>query len=110
VTFTCNAPGTPGGGGTPSEIAVVTACELNRDDTGAFTLNVLGNTFKDGADVKIGGKSPKKAPKFKDLVTGTANFTRISIKKPCGLIPGVIIVTNPGQPASTGFSCNATCN
>src|SRR5204863_8841240 len=48
VTFKCNAPGTPSTGPTP-EIATVTGCKLDRQDTGQFILDVTGTGIKDGA-------------------------------------------------------------
>jgi hypothetical protein len=109
VTFTCNAASTPGGGGQPTDIAVVSRCALERSDDGAFTLQIFGSNFKTGAAVTIGGKTPRKAPKFRDVEAGTGGFSRIVIKKPCSVIPGVILVTNPGQPASQPVTCSAVC-
>jgi hypothetical protein len=109
VTFTCNAAAPPNQGGGGQDIAVVSRCALERNDDGSFALQIFGSNFKTGAAVTIGGRTPRKAPKFKDVEAGTGAFTRITIKKPCSLIPGVILVTNPGQPASAPVTCSATC-
>jgi hypothetical protein len=110
VTFTCDSATTPGGGGTPPEVASIERCSIDRDDTGAFTLRIFGTKFKAGATVKLGGLDPKKAPKFRDLATGsTTDFTQIVIKKPCNRVPSVITVQNPGQPVSNPFTCTASC-
>ena len=61
----------------------------------------------------IGGQSPKKL-KFKGEVQTGSNisFTRIigSGKVKCSMVPGQIIVTNPGAAASAPFQCNTACN
>ena len=115
VTFTCNSGTVPGGGGNPPDIAVLTRCNLRRDEaSGAFSLDVFGTNIKAGAAVTINGQVPKKV-QFKDLATGsTDTFTRITLKKKiCKSLNGAasIVVTNPGpngQP-SAALLCTATC-
>jgi hypothetical protein len=130
VTFTCNTtttvpcvPGTPGcpacvpGDPRPEcqaiDIAVIRNCDLNRSDSGVFTLAVTGENIKESAVVTVAGVSPKKV-KFKDQ-TGTDSsgrkiFSRLILKgRLCANLPGAIIVTNPGARASAPFVCNERC-
>jgi hypothetical protein len=109
VTFTCNAaPPTGPPGGTPVDQAVIAGCSLSRDDTGTFVLTITGTNFKEGASVLVGGKTPKKSPKFRDQLAGTNQFTRIVVKKACSLIPAsTLVVTNPGGVASVSSTCAA---
>ena len=135
VTFTCSltgggcpsdvaAPGCPCPAGvapgtngcTPVDIAVVNGCDLGRDSTGAFTLDVVGRNIKPGAIVTIGTVTPKKI-KFREADSGfPGGFIRITLKKGiCKGLPGNIVVTNPspaaGVPAvpSQAFRCNEIC-
>jgi hypothetical protein len=114
VTFTCNAANsTPGGGGgnPATDLASVTGCRLDRDPSGAFSLDITGRNFKSTSTVTIGGDTPKKI-KFKDIDTGSNTFTRITVKKKvCKSIPGVIVVTNPGANGgpSQPFQCAERC-
>ncbi|HSF23381.1 MAG TPA: hypothetical protein VLE20_04070, partial [Blastocatellia bacterium] len=114
VTFTCSTSTTPGT--TPgSDIAVLTRCQLNRNEvSGKFTLDVFGENIKLGASVTVNGQVPKKV-KFKDLVPGSSNtFTRITlVKKVCQSLNGSasIVVTNPGTAGgpSAPLLCAARC-
>ncbi len=112
VTFTCNASNTTTPpGGTPPGVAVITSCQFGRDADGSKFVNIFGTGIKQGATVSIAGKTPKKL-QFKDLEAGSSGtFTRIKVKKQvCKMIPGMILVTNPGVAASAPFQCAATCN
>jgi hypothetical protein len=113
VTFTCNAaPGGGGnGGGNPvPEPAIANGCDLGRDSTGTFFLDILGRNIKRDAAVTVGGNVPKKI-KFRDAEVGNPGaFTRITVKKRiCGKLPADIVITNPGAPPSTPFFCNKSC-
>jgi hypothetical protein len=110
VTFACNAPGTPGTGGTPI-IATVTSCKLGRQDTGQFFLDVTGNNIKEGATATVGGVTPKKI-KVVAVETGTTNPTTLRlVKKVCNGLPGNVIITNtvPNGGASQPFLCSEKC-
>jgi len=111
VTFKCDTPGTPGSGNTP-DLAVVTRCQLVRDDAGIFSLDVFGTNIKNNASVTVGGQVPKKV-KFVDLDSTGNAFTKISIKKKvCKLLTGsaAIVITNPGQTqGSAPFNCQERC-
>jgi hypothetical protein len=112
VTFTCNSSATPvPPGGTAPGVAVITSCQLTREADGSRSLNIFGTGIKQGAAVTIGGNTPKKL-QFKDVVTGSADtFARIKVKKKlCKMVPGVILVTNPGVAASAPFQCSEVCN
>jgi len=110
VTFKCNAPGTtPGGPGTPLDIATVTGCKLDRDSGGAFFLDVTGTKIKAGALITVGGIEPKKI-KVIDVEPGTTNPTVLRLKKKiCNGLPGSVIITNPGAAASQPFLCTERC-
>jgi hypothetical protein len=106
VKFTCNAPGTPGGGNTPV-IATVTGCHLDRSDTGQFFLDVTGTNIKEGATVTVGGVTPKKI-KVVAVEPGTSNPTTLRlVKKVCNGLPGDIIITN--TVANGGASAPKLC-
>jgi len=110
VTFTCNAAGAPGTGGTP-EIATVTSCKLDRQDTGQFFLDVTGTGIKEGATATVGGVTPKKI-KVVEVQPGTTNPTKLRlIKKVCNGLPGAVIITNPGPNGgpSQPFNCTERC-
>jgi hypothetical protein len=110
--FRCRT-GTPGGGGGAADLAIVEGCAINRAASGKRTLEVTGRNFREGATMTIGGQSPKKL-KFKNqVVTGSnVSFTRIigTGKIKCNMVPGAIIVTNPGAAASAPFTCSTACN
>jgi hypothetical protein len=74
----------------------VAACTLSRTAGGAFVLEVTGTGIKTGATITISGQTPNKV-KFKN--------GRFVIKAPCALIPGPIVITNPG-PVATGCPAN----
>jgi hypothetical protein len=112
VTFKCNNPGTgnPPGGPT-AQIATVTNCHLDRQDTGQFFLDVTGTGIKDGATATVGGVTPKKI-KVISVETGTTNPTVLRlIKKVCNGLPGNVIITNtvPGGGPSQPFLCTERC-
>jgi hypothetical protein len=112
ITFTCNAAGggTPGTGGTP-EIATVTSCKLDRQDTGQFFLDVTGTGIKEGATATVGGVTPKKI-KVVEVQPGTTNPTKLRlVKKVCNGLPGAVIITNPGPNGgpSQPFNCTERC-
>jgi hypothetical protein len=113
-SFACNAtapipctPGTPGCN-TSQDIATVTGCHLDRSDTGQFFLDVTGTNIKSGATVTVGGVTPKK---IKTVIDGgtTGPTTLRLVKKVCNGLPGDIIITNPGAPASQPKACSERC-
>jgi hypothetical protein len=111
VTFTCNSSTTPGGSGGTPDIAVVTGCKLDRQETGQFFLDVTGTGIKDGATATVGGVTPKKI-KVVEVAPGTTNPTKLRlVKKVCNGLPGNVIITNPGPngAASQPFNCTERC-
>jgi hypothetical protein len=93
----------------------VNGCDLRRNVSGAFILDVVGRNLKPGATVTVGGVTPKKI-KFKGPDSGfPGGFLRMTLKKVCQGLPGNIVVTNPspapGVPAvsSQPFRCNEIC-
>jgi hypothetical protein len=110
VLFTCASSTTPNPGGTP-DIAVVTSCKLDRQDTGQFFLDVTGTNIKDGATATVGGVTPKKI-KVIEVSPGTTNPTKLRLlKKICNGLPGNVIITNPGTNGgpSQPFNCTERC-
>src|SRR5882724_8501699 len=114
ITFTCNSNAGPCTPGTP-DIAVVTSCKLDRQDTAQFFLDITGTNIKDGATATVGGVTPKKI-KVIEVSPGTTNPTKLRlVKKVCnGLQPsgsGNVIITNPGPNggASQPFLCTERC-
>jgi len=110
VTFTCNSSTTPTPVPTP-EIAVVTGCKLDRQETGQFFLDVTGTGIKEGAIATVGGVTPKKI-KVVEVSPGTTNPTKLRlIKKVCNGLPGNVIITNPGPNGapSQPFNCTERC-
>jgi hypothetical protein len=107
VTFTCAAEQQQ----PPPDVAVVTSCDLNRRAGGAFQLTVRGTNFRQGLTVTVGGETPRKVV-FRDAEPGGNSFSRIILRgqsRICRGLPGVIVVTNPGQPASQPFQCSQSC-
>ncbi len=110
VTFACNSSTTPPQGPTP-DIAVVTGCHLDRQETGQFFLDVTGTGIKEGAIATVGGVTPKKI-KVVEVSPGTTNPTKLRlVKKICNGLPGNVIITNPGPngAASQPFNCTERC-
>jgi hypothetical protein len=110
VTFKCNSSGGGSTGNTP-EIATVTSCHLDRQDTGQFFLDVTGTNIKPGATVTVGGVTPKKI-KVVAVEPGTSNPTTLRlVKKVCNGLPGDVIITNtvanggPSQPKLCTEKC-----
>jgi hypothetical protein len=111
VTFTCSSSTTPGGDTPPTEIAVVTGCKLDRQDTGQFFLDVTTTGAKQGATATVGGVTPKKI-KVVAVQPGTTNPTTLRlVKKVCNGLPGNVIITNPGPNGapSQPFNCTERC-
>jgi hypothetical protein len=109
VTFTCSTGSGGGDDGDTVNIAVVNGCRLDRSATGKFTLQVTGSNIRPSATLTINGNPPRKL-KFKDLQSGTNTFNRIvAIGRLCALLPGDIVITNPGARASAPFRCNQAC-
>jgi hypothetical protein len=95
---------------------VVNGCDLGRDPSGTFSLDVVGRNIKRGATVTIGSVTPKKIKFREPDPTFPGGFIRITLKKGiCAGLPGNIVVTNPspapGVPAvpSQAFRCNKSC-
>jgi hypothetical protein len=114
IEFTCNTAVNPNPSPTP-DIAVVTSCKLDRQDTGQFFLDVTATGAKDGATATVGGVTPKKI-KVIAVQPGTTNPTTLRlVKKVCnGLQPsgsGNVVITNPGPNggASQPFLCTERC-
>ncbi|MGH9828424.1 MAG: hypothetical protein ACREDR_34800, partial [Blastocatellia bacterium] len=106
VTFTCAKPAGPPPG---SNVAVVTGCKVGHNPAGAFILTVTGSNFQNGAVPTVGGISAKKVT-FGGLDPGSNSFTTLTLKgRICKGLPGQIIVTNPGAPASLAFACTDSC-
>lgn len=105
VMFTCSAAPQ-----TPRDAPVITSCSLERNPGGAFILRLTGENIRDGATITIDGGTARKV-RFRQLDPGSETFRSVELKgRICKLLPGVIVVTNPGGEASEPFQCNAECN
>lgn len=106
VTFTCDARQPVGGGDAPPIFVAISSCDLNRSQSGVYSL-VLTGRFKQGATVSIGGAAPKKI-KLRDS-TGPDSFGKMVIKgRVCDNLPGAIVVRIDGI-ATAPFQCAASC-
>lgn len=112
VSVTCKGPSGsgPDPAGSPDDIKTeVAGCSVERDSSGVYTLTIRGKMFKQGAVVTVGGITLKKT-KLKDFDAASLAFTKITGKKKvCKTLPGVVIVTNPGETPSTAFVCSSSC-
>jgi hypothetical protein len=106
VTITCQAPPAP------RDVPTLTSCALERTDAGGFVLVVTGSNIKSGATVTVSGQTPNKVKFRGETSPGSGVFTRLVLKGGvCRLIPGPIVVTNPGATggASQPLQCNERC-
>jgi hypothetical protein len=105
VTITCQAPPAP------RDVPTLTSCALERTDAGGFVLVVSGSNIKAGAAVTVSGQTPRRVKFRGETSPGSGVFTRLVLKGICGLIPGPIVVTNPGATggASQPLQCNERC-
>ena len=117
VTFTCSSSGCPPGsppgtpGCPPPDTPVVLGCRIQRKSGGAFVLSLTGSNFKAGATATIRGTVPRRII-FRNFDSATNSFERLILKGGiCNLMPGVVVVTNPGPNGgpSLPFSCNERC-
>jgi hypothetical protein len=112
VTFTCSKANTPDEAPTqPPPTALVQGCRLERSETGGFSLIISGVRFKEGAMLTVGGVLPKKL-KFKDADPDEPGAFRTIIAKgrACNGLPGILLVTNPGERPNLPFQCNQSCS
>jgi hypothetical protein len=105
VMFTCTAPPQA-----PNDVAVVTGCLLERTPGGGFLLKITGENIREGATIMINGGSARKV-KFREVDPGSGAFRTVEVKgKICKLLPGLIVITNPGEQPSEPFQCNPSCD
>ncbi|PYP87577.1 MAG: hypothetical protein DMF61_09475 [Blastocatellia bacterium AA13] len=105
VTFSCRS-NTPAA----QDVAVIQSCSLDRTDAGSVVLNIAGLNIKPDAVVTINGLTVKKV-KFKQLDASTSTYRALQVKGGlCGMLPGLVVVTNPGMPGSAPFSLAVTCD
>jgi len=108
VAFTCKGSGGADPADTAPHLPDVFACNLDRSDTGAFSL-ILTGRFQDGADVTISGVRPKKV-KLKEFNPGTNTFSRMILKgRLCENLPGSIVYARPDGAVSQPFQCFERC-
>ena len=89
--------------------ADISSCGLERNSAGKPLLTITGFNFKQGALVMISGRAVKIA-KYKDPTSEPNTFRTLVLKgKLCGVLPGVIVVSNPGGITSRPFNCNKAC-
>jgi hypothetical protein len=59
--------------------------------------------------VTVSQGSAKKVT-FSDFDSATNTYGQVMLQGGmCKLLPGLIVITNPEQPASVPFQCNETC-
>lgn len=110
VTFTCKSTsgGSGDGSNTPSR-AVLSACRVDRDEAGTFTLAIFGSGIREGATLTVGGVTAKKV-KLRDPDPVDNTFNRIVVRKKfCDGLPGEIVVTNPNGTSSAPVFCGERC-
>jgi hypothetical protein len=112
VSFRCKGTGStpdPGGGSTAPSAAVISSCQVDREDDGSFTLSVFARGIREGSTVTVGGVTPKKV-KLRDFDPVDHNFTRITVRKKfCESLPGPVVITDPIGISSAPALCNARC-
>ena len=101
----------------PAPPALVNGCKLDRNDAGAFILDVFGKNLKPEADIKVGPITPKKVKAREPDPSFPGAFLRLTLKGGiCGGLPGSIVITNPpavpGGPTtpSQPFACTERCS
>jgi len=106
VTVGCNpVHSTPAGPAPPA----VTGCEVVKNSSGAFSLNVTGSNIQDGAVITVGG-APAKKVRFKNLDPASNTFGMVQLKGGiCALLPGDVVITNPDGTVSAAFQCGQIC-
>jgi hypothetical protein len=117
ITFTCSSTSAPPIGDPVSfDQALVNGCHLDRNPNGAFILDVFGKNLKPGADVKVGGITPKVIKPRESDPSFPGGFLRLTLKgRICSGLPGNIVITNPavvpGGPMvpSQPFVCSERC-
>lgn len=110
VTVTCKATGGSGGAGdTPPSTTINDRCELQRDDSGSYSLVISGGKYPADAIVTIGGVTPKKV-KMKGFDSATGKYQSILARKnPCNGLPGTVVVKDPTGATVTTFVCSQSC-
>ncbi|HXG64381.1 MAG TPA: hypothetical protein VNO70_04695 [Blastocatellia bacterium] len=89
-------------------IAVLNSCDLGRNARGNFRLIINGSNIRNNATVTISGQAPNRVVFKQQQSNGT--FNRIIARGGiCGLIPGPVVVTNPGAAPSAALQCNEDC-
>jgi hypothetical protein len=112
VSFKCKPSGGSGSGETPpstGDPAPITSCQVDRTESGGFTLTLGGYGFREGTTLTIGGVTPKKL-RFKEFDPTNNSFNRIIVKgRVCDGLPGPIVYTPANGQASFVFLCAAAC-
>ncbi len=104
VTFQCRSAGAPA-----LDVAAIESCSLDRTASGSYVLNITGSNIKLDAAIKINGVAVKKV-KFKQIDLGTSTYRTVQVKGGlCGLLPGLVVITNPGASPSEPYSLAASC-
>ena len=104
VSFQCKPINAPA-----EDVAIIQACSLDRTANGSYVLNIIGSNIKLDATVKINGAAVRKV-KLKELDVGTGTYRAVQVKGGlCGLLPGLLVITNPGAPGSQPYSLASGC-
>jgi hypothetical protein len=96
---------------TPPQPYFIEGCELNRDETGAYTLTVFSSRgFPVDSTFSVGGVIPKKTRLKDPMPISSFNLYQKAILKGklCRGLPGTIVLTVPNRPGAE-FSCAEQC-
>ena len=109
VTFTCTSVVPP-----PPPVDQIPptsgSCRLERSASGAVSLVIVAERIRSNATITVGGIAPKKLT-FKDPTLEADTFQKVVAKgtKVCKGLPGVVVITNPGEASGTAFVCGERC-
>lgn len=110
VTVTCK--GTAGGSGGSGDSPITPQadrCELQRDESGNYSLMITGGKYPADFTMTIGGVVPKKM-KPQGLDSATGMYQSILVKKKvCNGLPGTVVIKDAAGATISSFACNQTC-
>ncbi len=97
------------------DVPLVNECRLERISNGSFRFFIGGQNLAAGATVRVGNMTLTNVKFRKPDSVNPGKFTKIICKGVCPILPGIIVVTNPGTPVKPGlpsvpFQCNRSCS
>ncbi len=111
VVFKCKSTGAAGDTPPPPGDPVpISSCQLDRNESGVFTLTMVGFGLREGDAVTIGGVTPKKL-RFKDPDPTSNSFRKMIAKgRVCDGLPGPIVYRSVSGQAAVTFQCAESCH